>query len=101
MLIDGWAYPPVKEAQLLELLEWGLVVSAGPTFPPTREVRRSSMELRPDTWERLTEIAKAHKATSSKHYTRDEVAQLFLDWAIGAYEANSKSLAEATKKRGK
>lgn len=56
----------------------------------TEKTKRSSVELSNEVWERLEEIAGSTYKTASKRYTRDEVMESLLRWAIEEWDAKRK-----------
>jgi hypothetical protein len=54
------------------------------------ETRRSSVELPVSMWSRLEEIAAGTYKTSSKRYTRDEIIQHFLRWALEEWDTKKR-----------
>ena len=70
------------------------VSSPMPILPPKGDkTRGSSVYLTDATWERLTEIAEQSKSEDphGKGYSRNEVIQHFLDWAIREYESERRA----------
>lgn len=62
-----------------------------PLLPPREKKVRSSVGLPPSLWKELEDVAEA------ANYTRDDVIEEFLKWALAQWKAERHQLTKAVK----